>query len=95
MASDSETAIATAFENIGLHWMSFFVCMAAMLGISASTFSTLLAETRLLAALANEGFIWSRLAEVTEKNTYIISSIFMFILISILCFPFDIEVLWW
>lgn len=55
----SETAIATAFENIGLNWMSFVVSLAAFMGISVALFTVFMCMPRVISSISQDGLFFS------------------------------------
>ena len=87
-----ETALAEAFTNAGLPWISFFIYFCAVFGISASLLIHYMGTVRLMHSFARDGLmpeIFERFDPVTGIPTY--ASYLSLAFFSFMAFAFDLE----
>ena len=54
---NTTTALVDAFEFQGMKWMTYIICVAAMLGLTAVILSSIMGQARVMRALAKDGLI--------------------------------------
>ena len=89
-----ETAIADAFSAAGLGWLTFVIYLTALVGITVSLFSNLMATVRNLQALSKENLL-PRFLGVADPATGIPvqGCYFVTVLIGLSATIFDVEAL--
>ena len=89
---EPETALADAFESVGMPWVTLVIYFCGFVGITAACFSNHIAQPRILVPIANDGLIpkvFCELNPVTRipvKGSWLVT-----IPIGLLAFFLDLE----
>ncbi|XP_038699408.1 cationic amino acid transporter 4, vacuolar-like isoform X1 [Tripterygium wilfordii] len=91
-ALDPDIPISSAFSTYGMHWAAYILTTGAVTALCASLFGSLLAQPRILMAMARDGMLPSFFSDISKHTRVpVTSTLTTGILAAVLAFFMDVS----